>query len=322
MGMHSRSVGRAQPVLPASTVDAQVQGIQRFFLYGHEERLFDERFMHCERIEEQLQQYDWDAKPHLHEGLHQIQYFEKGSGELLVESDWQAFKAPVLLFVPAGTVHGFHFSRDTAGFVLTLSRDFMDEVSVLVGGDVQRVTNAPRIHILSFAEARQHALGALLRLIEDEYHRGTLGRSTALISGVAMMLVKIARLQAQRTSQDASASHPHAHHFQKFRELVERDFSTQPTVTEMAQRLNMTEGRLSAICRAVADASPQQLLHARLLVEAKRQLLYTVRSSSTIAYGLGFKDPAYFSRFFKRSTGKSPREFRESCGNAERSSGP
>lgn len=55
----------------------------------------------------------------------------------------------------------------------------------------------------------------------------------------------------------------------------------------------------------------QQVLHARLLVEAKRQLLYTVRSSSTIAYGLGFKDPAYFSRFFKRATGKNPREFRD-----------
>ena len=89
----------------------------------------------------------------------------------------------------------------------------------------------------------------------------------------------------------------------RIRELVEKDFRTQPTVFEMASRLNMTDGRLTAICRAVADASPQQILHARLLVEAKRQLLYTVRASSTIAYALGFKDPAYFSRFFKRATG-------------------
>ncbi|MBK7989816.1 MAG: helix-turn-helix domain-containing protein [Comamonadaceae bacterium] len=299
---------------PAAT-ELSGREIRRFFLYGHEARPLDDRFPHCERIEEQLQQYDWDAKPHIHEGLHQIQYFEKGSGELLVESDWQPFKAPVLLFVPAGTVHGFHFSRDTSGFVLTLSRDFMDEVAAMVGSDIQRVTDAPRINILSPAEARQHALGSVLRLIEDDYQRGTIGRTSALISGMALMLVKIARLEERCSTLRSAGAHPYVHHFQKFRELVEKDFRTQPTVFEMASRLNMTDGRLTAICRAVADASPQQILHARLLVEAKRQLLYTVRASSTIAYALGFKDPAYFSRFFKRATGKTPKAFRSPGGD-------
>ena len=79
--------------------------------------------------------------------------------------------------------------------------------------------------------------------------------------------------------------------------------------------VNKRSSTESIICRAVADASPQQILHARLLVEAKRQLLYTVRASSTIAYALGFKDPAYFSRFFKRATGKTPKAFRSPGGD-------
>jgi AraC family transcriptional activator of pobA len=55
-----------------------------------------------------------------------------------------------------------------------------------------------------------------------------------------------------------------------------------------------------------------QIVHARLLLEAKRQLLYTSEPVSEIAYALGFDDPAYFTRFFSQRTGVSPRVFRSS----------
>jgi AraC family transcriptional activator of pobA len=53
------------------------------------------------------------------------------------------------------------------------------------------------------------------------------------------------------------------------------------------------------------------LVHSRLLVEAERQLRYTTKSVSQIAFQLGFEDPAYFSRFFTRLTNSSPRAFRD-----------
>ena len=53
-----------------------------------------------------------------------------------------------------------------------------------------------------------------------------------------------------------------------------------------------------------------QLVHARIVLEAKRQLRYTSVAVSEIAYALGFDDPAYFTRFFSRRTGLSPRAFR------------
>ncbi|MFO7288350.1 MAG: helix-turn-helix domain-containing protein, partial [Gammaproteobacteria bacterium] len=55
---------------------------------------------------------------------------------------------------------------------------------------------------------------------------------------------------------------------------------------------------------------PIKLVHHRVLLEAKRQLLYTTKPVSEIAYGLGFDDPAYFTRFFSRRTGMSPRAYR------------
>jgi AraC family transcriptional activator of pobA len=57
--------------------------------------------------------------------------------------------------------------------------------------------------------------------------------------------------------------------------------------------------------------APQSLLHDRLMLEAKRNLLYTTLPVSTIAFDLGFNDPAYFSRFFANREGMSPAAYRK-----------
>lgn len=55
----------------------------------------------------------------------------------------------------------------------------------------------------------------------------------------------------------------------------------------------------------------QDLLHARLAREACLRLVHVVAPVSRLAFELGFEDPAYFCRFFKRHTGMSPRDCRE-----------
>jgi AraC family transcriptional activator of pobA len=72
----------------------------------------------------------------------------------------------------------------------------------------------------------------------------------------------------------------------------------------------VSESRLRSVCLATTGQPPIQLLHARILLEAKRQLHYTSDPISEIAYALGFEDPAYFTRFFTRLAGSSPRAFR------------
>ena len=52
------------------------------------------------------------------------------------------------------------------------------------------------------------------------------------------------------------------------------------------------------------------MINQRLLLEAKRSLVYTAMTINQVADSLGFSEPAYFSRFFKRSTGQSPKDFR------------
>jgi len=93
--------------------------------------------------------------------------------------------------------------------------------------------------------------------------------------------------------------------------LINRDFHSHRKVESYAAELGITAPYLNNVCQQLVEKSALQMVHERVLLEAKRSLIYTVQNISEIAYGLGFTDPAYFTRFFRRLTGLSPKQFRE-----------
>jgi AraC family transcriptional activator of pobA len=81
-------------------------------------------------------------------------------------------------------------------------------------------------------------------------------------------------------------------------------------VEAYAAALGLSAAHLNALCRRLAGVSALQLSNQRLLLEAKRNLVNTTLPVYQVADSLGFSEPAYFSRFFKRATGLTPKAFR------------
>ena len=96
----------------------------------------------------------------------------------------------------------------------------------------------------------------------------------------------------------------------RFRQLVDREFTRHHRVSDFARMLALTPGHLNALVRVHLGRSAKAVIRDRLLVEAKRMLLYSDRTAAGVGYALGFRDPAYFSRFFRRETGVTPSVFR------------
>ena len=102
--------------------------------------------------------------------------------------------------------------------------------------------------------------------------------------------------------------------FHRFNELIEAHYLEHWPLSRYAEGIGVTEARLNDICRRIADLPSKRLVLERLMQEARRLLLFTGNSANEICYSLGFKDPAYFSRFFMRYAQVTPGEYRQRQG--------
>ena len=97
----------------------------------------------------------------------------------------------------------------------------------------------------------------------------------------------------------------------KFLELIENNYSRNKGVSFYADRLNITPNYLNMLCKKQFGRNAGEMITVRVILEAKRLLFHTSSDISEIAFNLGFEDPFYFMRTFKRIEGKLPTVFRD-----------
>jgi AraC family transcriptional activator of pobA len=283
--------------------------IPKYFLYGEAQREVDPDFLHVESIAARSRLHDWTIRPHVHRALHHFVLVSSGGGELQAEIDTQIFAAPTLIVVPAAFVHGFAFTPETDGWVITASE------SLLLRLAAYDVELAPALDLtccitLNRSLVRHLALSGLFRTLVREYRGGAPGRRAAIEAVIKGILVVVLRLSYENTPAAELARGADSHLVARYCTLLEEHFKEPMSVADYATRLGVSLKRLRIVCARVTSASPSRLLADRRLVEAKRGLIYTTMNVAQIAYSCGFEDPAYFSRFFTRFTGEAPTEFR------------
>lgn len=122
------------------------------------------------------------------------------------------------------------------------------------------------------------------------------------------VLIKINRLYAAANGgkHEVSSHNP----VSRFRQMLERDFRRQHRVQAFADRLGLTAGHLNFLCKKHLGRSAGEIIRSRVHVEAQRLLVHTDLSAAAVAQTLGYEDPAYFSRAFKKIAGVAPTTYR------------
>jgi AraC family transcriptional activator of pobA len=215
--------------------------------------------------------------------------------------------APCLLFVPATTVHGFEWLENSEGFVITMASSYVSELS-RHGEELALPFAKPTAIMLGGDEAKrvQSLVDDLMRELSWVAPGNRPAVNAAMLS---LLVVGLRGLSA--ASQTTPREGTHASTVARLRERIEKRFRLREPVSVYATALGVSQTALRAACAQVAGRSPMQILDQRTLLEARRSLLYSNFSIAEIAYSVGFDDPAYFSRFFRRQTGVSPRSYRE-----------
>jgi AraC family transcriptional activator of pobA len=284
--------------------------IPTYFLYGEAPRPVSGPLLHVETIEARSARHHWKIEPHLHQVLHQIIFVLRGHGVTLAEGARAQYRPPALVLIPAGTVHGFEFEPGTSGHVISISVELLRELVRYEPG-VAALFAQPLTLELRHEALRATDLARAVRMLAREFARADSGHRLALHGWLQVLLGNALRLAQGLPNPADPAVGQRRTLVARFSEMVERRFRSDQGVAAYAKALHVSESRLRSACLALTGQSPIQLVHARILLEAKRRLHYTDAAVAEIAYALGFADPAYFTRFFTRRAGLSPRAFRQ-----------
>ena len=95
-----------------------------------------------------------------------------------------------------------------------------------------------------------------------------------------------------------------------FNVLVEEHFRTRKTIGEYAELMYKSPKTITNVFSKYSKDSPLQVIHKRIIMEAKRMLLYTDKPAKEIGYELGYSDPAQFSKLFRKYAGMTTTDFR------------
>jgi AraC family transcriptional activator of pobA len=283
------------------------QGVPQFALYGEAARAENAEFVHIELIETRSRLHDWRISNHTHRGLFQVLFLFAGHVRASIDGAVWERDGPTAITIHPSSVHGFEFSPEALGHVLTLDQQVVFARAAGEGDIFSSLFVQPlAIHLPPQARERIEALLQNLMVEASWPHFG----HTLMLEWLARSaLLLLVRVHAENRAAGQSG-HGEFELFTRFRAEVERNFRQQWQVGQYAAALRVTPARLNRLCLKVAGKSAFDIGQDRLMLEACRKLTYAPSNIATIGYELGFQDPAYFSRLFKKRVGVTPKQFR------------
>lgn len=215
---------------------------------------------------------------------------------------------PALMFFPPSEGESLTVAAGAHGHIIGASPEIMGEA---IGDHAE----SPSLRLFSSSASiidgldggQRAELEPLFSGFIFELHRE--GRASRMVASAYMRLMLMSAWRLSGASERAATAGTGTI-LQRFRQSVEANFRQRRSIGNYALELGVSTDRLHAICQRALDRSPIELVHDRLVQEAKLRLERASRSVQEISDSLGFRDPANFSHFFKRKTGISPAKYR------------
>jgi len=281
------------------------RGIPAVDFYGDTLAWPTSELLHSERLTERSRPHDWIIRPHRHNELIQLFLVLDGSGRARLDSVMHDVAGNSLLIIPERVVHEFEWVRGSEGYVLSIRSHLIAALARRIEPLGSIFDNASVVD----ATASRDFLDQIFSEIHMECTAQRPLKDVSLDSLLRVLAIWLARHSMARKSLSTLPGRA-GKHYARFVKLVDERHKLHWSVADYANALGITPSHLNAVCRQLVGKSSLDLIHARLVLAARRELAYTESNIAGVAHRLGFADPSYFARFFRRNTGMTPGEYR------------
>lgn len=251
--------------------------------------------------------------PHLHD-YYTIFWVESGEAIHATEFVEYSLLADTILFVPPGLKHRMYIDKSVTGTYMIFNEDFIQfNQKNYVPLKEYRLFNNPEFKSLIRLDQNNKAkFKNIAGLIFNEIQHPDDYSQDVVLNLLHLFLLESRRIfdhqnQAPKELQEATPDTT----IIRFKQLIEENFAREKNVSPYAEMLNINPSCLNELTKRLTGITAGELIRNRVIDETKKLLYSSNLSGKEIAYELGFEDPAYFSRFFKKYTGITLKEFRD-----------
>lgn len=276
--------------------------VPEYFIYGEPSRALEIGFIHVETVRARQSADISHVAPHKHPHMGQITFWTCGDGLYRIEETSWRFSAPAVSFVPSGIVHGFTITAETDAIVISVADSQLRSIATQGAFPAEKPMFVKGSEDLAWT-----SLTTVINLVRAEYQAGAEDHRL-LVHLVMVALGYIARIGKGCNIAQASSMVELAN---ALRAAIDAHYRDPWTIDNYVASLSTTRHRLDRAARAVFGVAVKDAILERRLLEAKRLLLFTIRSVEDVGYEVGFRDPAYFTRFFRQRVGVPPTTWRQ-----------
>jgi len=247
--------------------------------------------------------------------FHTLVLITEGNGEL--KTDFGTFPIEKNSFFAFAPYQPFMVNgKNCEGIALQFHSDFFcihqHQTEVTCNGVL--FNNVHQLPVFKVDDAVFISFQEIFVKIAGEIDNGSLAQYEMLVSYLKIILITTSRVKMENLPSNLSSENNNAALLQKLKELIEENFKFEHFSEFYSSQLFTTPKGLATLLKKHYSRTFTQLMSERLLIEAKRELYLTNKSVKEIAVELGYNDEHYFSRFFKKNTGITTQQYRETVG--------